>query len=95
MEKDKIVEIRAAQSAYFQTHNFPMGMGSGMRMGMSGPTPMRHMADRPHNPSSIERHCHWPSMHTHSPPHSGGIGSRRFHWGTAEHYFFYALVFSL
>ena len=59
-------------------------MGLEMRMGMSGPTPMRYAADKPHNPSSFQGHCCWPSKHTHSQPHSGGISSRRFHWGTAS-----------
>ena len=90
MEKDEIVAIcvEAAQAACFQTHSFRMGMWLGMRMGMCGPTPMRLVADRPHNTSSSQGHCHWPSMQTHSQPHSGGISSRRFHWGTAEHVFF-------
>ena len=63
-------------------------MGLGMRMAMSGPTPMRYAADKPHNPSSFQGHCRWPSKHTHSRPHSGGMGRWRFHWGTAEHGFF-------
>ena len=63
-------------------------MGLGMRMGMSGPTPMRYAAGKPDNPSSFQDHCRWPSKHTHNQPHSGGIGRRRFHWGTAEHGFF-------
>ena len=49
---------------------------------MSGPTPMRSAADKPHNPSSFPGQCRWPSKHIHSQPHSGGIGRRRFHWGT-------------
>ena len=57
-------------------------------MGISGPTPMRYAADKPHNPSSFQGHCRWHNKHTHSQPHSGGIGRRRFHWGTAEHGFF-------
>ena len=57
-------------------------------MGMSSPTPMRYAADKPHNPSSFQGHCRWPSKHTPSQPHSGGIGRGRFHWGTAEHGFF-------
>ena len=55
-------------------------MGLGMRMGISGPTPMRYVANKPHNPSSFQGPCHWPSKHTHSRPHSGGIGRRRLHW---------------
>ena len=66
-------------------------MGLGMRMGMSGPTLMRYAADKPHNPSSFQGRCRWPSKHTHSQPHSGGIGRRHFHWGTAEHGFFQRL----
>ena len=68
-------------------------MGLGMRMGMSGLTPMRYAADKPHNPSSFQGHCRWPSKHTYSQSHSGGIGSRRFHWGTAEHGFFWTPLF--
>ena len=49
---------------------------------MRGPTPMRSAADKPHNPSSFPGQCRWPSKHIHSQPHSGGIGRRRFHWGT-------------
>ena len=49
---------------------------------MSGPTPMRSSADKPHNPSSFPGQCRWPSKHIHSKRHSGGIGRRRFHWGT-------------
>ena len=57
-------------------------------MGMSGSTPMRYAADKPHNPSSFQGHCRWPSKRTHSKPQSGGIASRRFHRGTAENGFF-------
>ena len=52
------------------------------RMGLSGPNPTRSVADKPHNPSSFQGHCRWPSKHTHSQPHRGFIGRRRFHWGT-------------
>ena len=69
-----------------------MGKGLGMHTGMSGPTQMRHVADRSHKPSSIQERRHWHTVHTHSQPHSGGIGSPHFHWGTAEHGFFYAFM---
>ena len=64
-----------------------MAPGFGMRLGMSVPTPMRYTADKPDNPSSFQGHCCWPSKHTHSQPHSRGIGRQRFYWGTAEHGF--------
>ena len=35
---------------------------------MSGPTPMRSAADKPHNPSSFPGQCRWPSKHIHSQP---------------------------
>ena len=49
---------------------------------MSGPTPMRSAADNFHNPSFFPGQCRWLSKHIQSQPHSGGIGRRRFHWGT-------------
>ena len=72
------------QTAYWQTYIFLIGMGVGMRMGITGRTPMRHVAGRLHNPYYFGCHCHWHSMHTHSQPQSGGIRSRRFHLGPAE-----------
>ena len=64
-----------------------------MCMGMSASTLMRHVDDGPHNPFSFQGHCHWHNMHTHTRPHRGGIGSRCFLWGTAQHGFFPALIY--
>ena len=36
-------------------------MGLGMRMGMSGPTPTRYAADKPHNPSCFQGHAVGPA----------------------------------